>query len=302
MPAVTRRVLVTGGNGFLGAWIARRLAPQGWRLRVFDLREDRSLIAAIAGESVAAAMEWRTGDIGSGTDVAAAAEGCDAVIHLAGVLTPACRADPVLGAKVNLIGTLNAFEAARQHGIRRIVYTSSAGVYGPEDGSVPRPTTHYGAFKLACEGSARAYLDDHGIASIGFRPYVVYGPGRTTGLTAGPTLACRAAARGEPYAIPYRGSAGLVFVDDVAAAYELALAREPDGAHVFNLGGTTASSEEVAAEIAALVPGSRITVDGPPLPFTPTIAEDGLRLALPGMPETSLRAGLAQTINFYASN
>jgi nucleoside-diphosphate-sugar epimerase len=206
----------------------------------------------------------------------------------------------VLGARVNLIGTLNAFEAARRHGIRRIVYTSSAGVYGPDDGSEPRPTTHYGAFKLACEGSARAYLEDHGLASIGFRPAIVYGPGRTTGLTAGPTLACRAAARGEPYAIPYRGSAGLVFVDDVAAAYELALAREPNGAHVFNLGGTAASSEEVAAQIAALVPGSRITVDGPPLPFPPTIAEDGLRLALPNLPDTSLPDGLARTIAFYA--
>ncbi|WP_163837351.1 NAD-dependent epimerase/dehydratase family protein, partial [Providencia stuartii] len=67
----------------------------------------------------------------------------------------------------------------------------------------PRPTTHYGTFKLACEGSARAYLADRGLASIGFRPFIVYGPGRETGLTAGPSLACRAAARGESYRIPY---------------------------------------------------------------------------------------------------
>ena len=124
----------------------------------------------------------------------------------------------------------NVFEAALSHGIKRIVYTSSAGVYGPDDGMTPYPTTHYGAFKLACEGSARAYWSDHGLASVGFRPFIVYGPGRETGLTAGPTLACRAAARGERYRIPYVGSAGLVYVDDVAHAYKLALLRDAEGA------------------------------------------------------------------------
>lgn len=297
---MTDRILITGGTGFLGAWIARRLAARSARLRILDRSGDRSLVAAIAGPEAAERAEWLLGDVVDGEAVAQAARGCDSIVHLAGILTPACQADPVLGARVNLIGTLNVFEAARAHGIARIAYASSAGVFGPDDdGRAPRPITQYGAFKLACEGSARAYFHDHGIASTGFRPYVVYGPGRTTGLTAGPTLACRAAARGEPYAIPYRGAAGLVFVDDVAAAYELSLDRPPEGALVLNLPGVTADSEAVAQEIRAIVPGARIDVDGPLLPFIRDVPEENLRAVLPGLPATPLREGLERTIAFY---
>ncbi|HYF57073.1 MAG TPA: SDR family oxidoreductase [Salinarimonas sp.] len=293
-------ILITGGNGFLGAWVARRLGARGLELRILDRIEDRSVVSAIAGPEIAASAEWRVGDIADGPAVADAAAGCGGIVHLAGILTPACRADPLLGASVNLIGTLHVFEAACRHGIERVVYTSSAAVFGPEDGRVPHPGTHYGAFKLACEGSARAYHEDRGLASVGFRPYVVYGPGRTTGLTAGPTLACRAAARGQAYTIPYRGVAGLVFADDVAAAYERALERPPAGAGVYNLSGTAASAEDVARAIRDLMPGARIDVDGPELPFTPDIPEGDLRDVFPGLPATSLRDGLARTIAYYA--
>ena len=229
----------------------------------------------------------------------AAAEGCDAIIHLAGILTPDCRSDPIRGAKINLIGTLNVFETARKRGIKRIVYTSSAAVYGPTDGHTPCPDTHYGAFKLACEGSARAYWEDHKLASVGFRPYVVYGPGRTSGLTAGPSLACRAAASEQPYTIPYSGSAGLVYIDDVAAAYEAALLREPDGAHVFNMPGEVASNDQVIAEIHRVVPGAKLDIAGPALQFTPDIEQGNINDVLPGLHQTGLAEGIRQTIAFH---
>ena len=144
-------VLITGGGGFLGAWIIRRLAARGIELRVFDRRDDRGIVRAIAG-GVADRLDWRTGDVASLADVSAAADGCDFAIHLAALLTPACAENPILGAQVNLIGTLNVFEAAKAQGMRGIAYASSAGVFGPDDGAIPYPTTHYGAFKLACEG------------------------------------------------------------------------------------------------------------------------------------------------------
>jgi UDP-glucose 4-epimerase len=292
-------VLVTGGKGFLGAWIIRRLAAAGHTARVFDVSEDRRLIAAIAGADVAARLEWRTGDIVSGADVRAAAQGCDAIVHLAGVLTPDCARDPVRGAEINLIGTLNVFEAARAHAIQRVVYTSSAGVFGPHDGHTPFPTTHYGTFKLACEGSARAYWADHGLASFGFRPFIVYGPGRETGISAGPSRACRAAARGDAYTIPYTGSAGLVYVDDVAAAYVLALLRTPHGAHVANLVGRVASNEDVVAAIKRVVPNARIDVAGPPLSIVADVDKGDVDRLLPGLPQTDLATGIAATIAFY---
>lgn len=291
-------VLVIGGGGFIGAWIARRLRARGMNLRIFDLAARPPIFRAIAGP-VADEVDWRTGDVTDGAAVSDAAIGCDAVIALAGLLTPACRADPILGARVNLIGTLNVFEAALRHRIGRVIYTSSAGVYGRDDAELPRPMTHYGAFKLACEGSARAYFADHGLASIGFRPFIVYGPGRETGVSAGPSLACRAAARGEPYVIPFSGRAGLVYVEDVAAAYDLALLAQPNGAQVFNLVGAQASSEDVVAAIRLIIPDARLGVDGPDLGIVSNVGEGDLDDALPGLPRTSLREGVERTIAFH---
>ncbi|RXG99362.1 NAD-dependent epimerase/dehydratase family protein [Bradyrhizobium zhanjiangense] len=292
------RILITGGGGFIGAWLARRLAADGDRLRVFEPVGRSAQFDRIVG-AAAAEVEWCVGDIVDASAVRAAAEGCEAIVHLAGVLTPACKADPVRGAMINLVGTLNVFDAAQAFGIRRIVFTSSAGVYGPHDETTPRPVTHYGAFKLACEGSARAYWEDHGIASIGFRPYIVYGFGRETGMTAGPSLACRAAARGESYVIPYVGTAGLVLVDDVVAAYAAALRREPDGALVFNLPGEVVSNDDVVAAVRAVVPEAKIGIDGPVLPFAEDIGEGDLRRVFSDLPATSLRDGIRRTIELY---
>ena len=293
------RVLVTGGSGFLAAWVMRRLLARGCAVRAFDVREDAALVRALARDS-AGEIEWRIGDIAEARDVGRALDGCDAVIHLAGVLTPACAADPVRGARINLIGTLNVFDAAIARGLRSVLYASSAGVFGPEDGATPFPLTHYGAFKLACEGAARAYWHDRGIASVGFRPLVVYGAGRETGSSAGPSLACRAAARGEPYTIPFTGATGLVYADDVAAAYELALIREPDGAHAFTLAGDITPMERVIAKLKEIAPDARIGAAGEALPIATSFPDDpALAQLLPDLPKTPLDEGLRQTVAFY---
>ena len=221
-------VLITGGGGFLGAWIIRRLAARGIDLRVFDRRDDRGIVRAIAG-GVADRLDWRTGDVASLADVSAAADGCDFAIHLAALLTPACAENPILGAQVNLIGTLNVFEAAKARGMRGIAYASSAGVFGPDDGAIPHPTTHYGAFKLACEGSGRAYWQDAGLSSVGFRPAIVYGPGRETGLTAGPSLACREAVAGRPVETAVALPLGVALAHTMMAVYAAPAAVQTEG-------------------------------------------------------------------------
>jgi UDP-glucose 4-epimerase len=290
-------ILVTGGTGFLGSWVIRRLRAHRHPVRVFDLVENRTLVELIAGGT--SGVEWVTGDVADPAAVRAAAIGTSRIIHLAGLLTPACAADPVRGAQVNVIGTLNVFDAARAQGHSGVVYTSSAAVFGPADGRTPAPQTQYGAFKLACEGSARAYWADHGIASIGFRPYVVYGPGREGGASAGPSLACRAAVRGERYTIPYSGSAGLVYVDDVAAAYEAAATRDIEGAHALTMAGTTASNEDVIAEIRRIIPDAQLDVAGPPMPIAATLDPGNIAEILPGLTRTSLADGIQRTIEFY---
>ena len=124
----------------------------------------------------------------------------------------------------------------------------------PDDGANPKPTTLDGAYKLACEGVGRSYAADYGLASVGFRPLIIYGPGREVGSTAGVTLACRAAAVGDFYAIPFTGESDLIFVDDVAAAFEAALTRPIAGAHALTLVGEVVSVDALIGEIGAFAP------------------------------------------------
>jgi len=292
------RVLITGGAGFLGGWILRELAGQDHVIRVFDRSTDRRILREIAGAE-AERVEWVQGDITDGATLCEAARDCDAIIHLAALLTPACRENPVLGAQVNLIGTLNVFSAAKAQGIARVVYASSAAVFGPDDGAVPHPVTQYGAFKLACEASARAWWLDEGIASIGFRPTVVYGPGREVGLTAGPTLACREAVAGRPYTIGYSGPQDLVFVGDVAAAFAAAALATYEGAHVFPLTGGTADLPEIVAAIRAEVPDARIDFSGPEVPMAPEIRPVSFAHLLGPAQRTPLAQGIARTVAHY---
>ncbi len=294
------RVLITGGAGFLGGWILKALKAQGHDVRIFDRTSDRRILQEIVG-SEAEHVEWYQGDITNAEAVKAAARDCASIVHLAALLTPACKNDPVLGATVNLIGTLNVFEAAKANGIERVAYASSAAVFGPDDGMTPHPVSQYGAFKLACEGSARAYWYDAGIASIGLRPTVVYGPGRESGLTAGPTLACREAVRGNAYTIGYSGPQDMVFVADVAAAFAAAATRSYDGAHAFSLGGACEDLSDVIRAIRSEIPGAEIDFSGDPVPMAPNIAATDNERLLGAIPVTSLRDGIARTIAHYRS-
>src|SRR5262249_57778489 len=121
------------------------------------------------------------------------------IVHLAGLQVPTCRANPILGAQVNVIGTLAVFEAIKAHKaqVQRLVYASSAAVFGPQsdygnalhiaDDVKLTPTTHYGYYKCCNEGNARIYFQDDGISSIGLRPWTVYCVGRDLGITSEPT-------------------------------------------------------------------------------------------------------------------
>ncbi len=163
------------------------------------------------------------------------------MVHLAAVLIPTARKDPLLGARVNVMGTLHVFEAAKRHGVRGIAYASSAAVFGPHDGTHPEPLTHYGAYKLCNEGTARAYWADAGLRSVGLRPSTAYGPGREIGVTADPTLAMRAAAEGRSYTIRFTGPTGMDYAEDVGTIFARAATETPEGAQAFSLQGQLAT-------------------------------------------------------------
>ncbi len=289
------RTMITGGSGFIAAWIMKRLLLAGHDVVAFDVRPSTGVAELILRED-ASAIEWRQGDVSKASDVDECARDCNLLIHLAAILTPACQAQPVRGAEINLIGTLNVFEAARKFSIGKVLYMSSAGVFGTEHANEPYPETLYGAFKLACEGAARAYWIDHKIASVGFRPLVVYGPGRETGLTAGPSLACKAAASGSDYTIPFSGRSDFVYVEDVADAFAEIAKADLAGADVFNIAGEIMDTVTLAREIEAAAPGVTIRIEGPVLPVAADVPAGALREVYPAIPRTGVSEGVRRTV------
>jgi UDP-glucuronate 4-epimerase len=298
------RFLVTGALGCIGAWIVRQLVREGVPVAGFDLGEDTHRLELVLTREELDQVELVRGDV---TDLAAveravADQAATHLIHLAAMLIPLAKADPPRGAAVNVVGTVNVFEASKRNGIRGLAYASSAAVYGgggrtlPED-APPSPKTHYGVHKAANEGTARVYWEDDGIGSIGLRPYVVYGPGRDHGLTAGPTLAMQAAARGEPYRIGFGGRMQMHYAPDAARAFvDAARSSEQGGSLVANLGGPAVHMDEIVETIEAAAPESAgtITFDETPLPFP----EEFEGVAHPA-PVTPLRDAVGETIELF---
>ncbi|MBM3525734.1 MAG: NAD-dependent epimerase/dehydratase family protein, partial [Alphaproteobacteria bacterium] len=165
-----------------------------------------------------------------------------------------------------------------------------------------RPPTFYGAFKLAVDLIAEQYWRHFGVASLGVRPHVVYGPEREAGLTAGPSLAVRAAMRGEPYVIGYRGRVGYDYVEDVARAFVRGACETPPGANVVDLPGELAISERFAEAIERAVPTARgrIRVDGPEIPSNIPPNPRYIDAAFADWRATSLDEGVRRTAEFYA--
>ena len=133
------RVLVTGGSGCIGSWVIKGLLERGLDVLMFDLEADTKRLGMIAPDLVPR-LAIETGRIEDTSRVKAlVADGVTHIVHLAAVLMPFCQANPVAGAMVNVIGTLNVFEAARDAGRPvRIAYASSSAVWGPDDGMAGR--------------------------------------------------------------------------------------------------------------------------------------------------------------------
>lgn len=309
---MSERVLVTGALGCIGAWVVRNLVAEGVPTAVLDVSTAAHRMRLIMSDEEIARVQFIVADIADLAAVEQAFQDSQAtqIIHLAGLQIPACRANPALGARVNVLGTVNVFEAARRAGLGRVVYASSIAVYGPKEEYPPepvrhdaplRPRTHYGVYKQANEGTARVYWLEHGISSIGLRPYVVYGPGRDQGLTSSPTKAMLAAAAGKGDHIGYGGRCDMQYADDVARTFIQALRAPFDGAEAFNLRGGVARMDEVVAAIEAAAPSlaGQFTFDKAPLPYPEEFDDSALIAALGPPPHTPLAEGVARTIHLF---
>lgn len=283
------RVLLVGGTGFIGRRIAARLSAEGVTPRIFDLAP------ALARAVLPAGHEAVAGDVTDVASLAAAAEGCDGIVHLAGIMTLDCARDPARAIRLNVQGSLNVFEVARRDRLP-VAHLSSAGVFGPDDAVVPAPLTLYGVTKLAVEGIARVYAADHGVPSVGLRPYVVYGPGESSGIAAGPSIALAAAVKRVPATIGFSGRVGFVHVDDVARMLAAAVTRPITGATVLTMAGDTRDITDFVHELGRQSGWSAITIAGAPLRIPSDLVSDPVPAMLGHHPVTPIAAGIAATL------
>jgi UDP-glucose 4-epimerase len=243
-------ILVTGGAGFVGATLVRRLVASGYRVRVLD-----NLSTGDAAHLDGVDAELVKGDIRDADALATALAGMDAIIHLAaaGSVIGSVQ-DPATNFEVNVLGTFRVLEAARQAGVGHVVLASTGGaligdaVPPVNEQSLPKPISPYGASKLAGEGYAHAFAKTYGIRTVALRFGNVYGPwcARKRGAL---NIFFESIHSGVPLIIYGDGSSSrdYVHVDDIASALQLALEKDvPGGTVLHAASGVETTVKEMA--------------------------------------------------------
>jgi len=315
-----KTVLVTGGCGFIGTWIVRRLLDDGDTPVVFDIARVTKRWEMLLTAAEIERLEFHAARVDEDAFAAAVvARKPDAIIHLAGLQVPACRENPVAGARVNVLGTLNIFEAAKAlkastGSAPGLVYASSAAIFGADsdydeaslnDQAQPKPNSHYGAYKLCNENCAKAYWLANQVPSVGLRPLTVYGPGRDTGMTSFPTRALAAAVKGQTFDIPFSGPTAYLHARECADMFVQCARGAQTGAKVYTVGGEIADSRAFIRVANEILPGADklITCSGGDLPVASKMDDASLRKDYPGLVRIGLKQGITETVaKFKAMN
>lgn len=294
-------VLVTGGAGFIGSHTAGCLLDAGHRVTVLDN------LSSGKRENLPESPQLRlvVGDISDPAAVAEAIEGCDRVLHLAAQVSVAASVEaPVPSCRDNIFGFVNVLDHARRKGITRMVYASSAAVYGQpaelplNESSPTAPSSPYGLEKLVDDQYAALAKELYGMNMLGMRYFNVYGPKQdpSSPYSGVISLFVDRLRRGETLNVHGDGgqTRDFVYVGDVARINAAALAGDIDG--VMNVGtgnsGTLLELIEVLGEIANTQP---VVNHGPSrqgdIRHSATSVER-LRQTLATFPFTPLREGL----------
>lgn len=307
-------VLVTGGASFIGSHTVKRLLAGGREIVVYDPMATRGTIQEILSSSELAQIRLVAGDILDTFDLLRTMRQnrVDEVVHLAAALGPVCESNPPLGLRINGVGFVNVLEAARLFGIRRVVWASSAAVYGPADrypharlteDDPHHPLNVYGATKVLNEHLARHYFDHFGVDNIGLRFTTVYGPGRVAGLMAHKLSLemMQKPAMGLPGRVPCGDDTiDFQYVDDAARAIELALNRAgATRTRVFNIVGDLRPVRDGVDYVRRLIPGADVTTEPGVWGVAQNYAFDRARDELGYEPAYRLEEGIRLTVNYY---
>jgi len=310
MPVST--VLVTGGAGFIGSHLVDRLLRDGHTVRVLDsfATGRRENLAHLED------VEIVEGDIQSYERVHTAVRGCDCVLHQAALPSvPRSVQDPLMTNVVNVTGTLNVLLAARDSGVRRVVYASSSSVYGPgvelpkREDAPPQPVSPYAVSKLAGESYCRAFAAVYGLESIALRYFNVFGPRQdpTSQYSAVIPRFITAARGARPVTVYGDGSQSrdFTFIDNVVQANLCALSAPRAEGQALNIAcGERISLLEVIGVLGDLLQ-QEVEIDHAPprAGEIPHSLADVSRAAteIGYVPAIGFRDGLARTVESFAA-
>lgn len=310
-----QQILVTGGAGFIGSHLTSALVDQGANVRVLD-----NLSSGFLDNLNGLDISFVEGDVTDFETVEAAVSGCDLIFHQAAMVSvPRSLKEPVLNHHTNVTGTLNILEAGRRSGVKRIIYASSAAVYGDKN-SVPHqedhalfPVTPYAAAKQMNEVIASTYARAYGLEAVGLRYMNVFGPRQDPSSPYSGVLSifCRAALNNQICTIYGDGeqTRDFIFVDDVVGANLLAAqlpsAQIPDPP-VFNIGGGRQSSLNEIVDLLGRV------VERPLLTNYQPAREGDIRHSVADIsrarkllnfePQESIVTGLEKTVSWFRAN
>lgn len=317
---MTQTVLVTGGAGFIGAYVTRRLQNEGHRVVVYDRQPHGNVLDMIMPHHPTAANPPTlvSGEI---TDAFHILQICrehcvDSVVHLASPLTMDVVANPATGMRDICFGTHTVFAAAREAGLKKVVWTSSVAVYGPTDkyapGPLPEDALHdppnlYGASKSLCEVMARQMAEQHGLDIVGLRLSVVYGAGRRRGYMTYPSALMRDAATRPAVTVRF-GDQRLhwQYVEEVSDMCFAALtAPGRSEGRVYNAFGDCRSWRDAAGILRSLRPNLDVTVlDETDTALAGVVEDyqaDGFTRDYGLAPRWTLERGIAATLETYAA-
>jgi len=307
------RVLVTGGAGFIGANLCRRLlaTPAVSAVTAVD-----DLSTGFAANLDGVGAELVEASILDTELMAGLAADADAVVHLAALgSVPRSVADPVSSHAVNATGTLTVLEAARQGGVAHVVVASSSSVYGANpalpkhEGLAQLPMSPYAASKLATEGYALAYQHSYGLPVLAFRFFNVFGPRQAAGHAYAAVVPAFVEAALADRPIPVHGdgtqSRDFTYVDTVTAVLTDALVRRVAAPEPVNLAyGTRTDLLTLIGMLEEILGRTLVRAHGPRRPgdVDHSRADDTrVRTLFPDVEPTPLTDALRATVDWYRS-